>query len=68
MENEWLVFIESLYSDICLSSKNIQDNFVLYSPVFCKNTGEYGAKNSRRFYVVKIKNNCKLLGGEQFFV
>ena len=35
----------SLYSDIRESySKNIQGNIVLYSTVFCPNTGEYGAK------------------------
>ena len=40
------VFIESLYYDIRESYlKNKQENFVLYSPVFCPNTGEYGAKN-----------------------
>ena len=42
------VFIESLYSDIQESySKNIRENYVLYSPVFCPNTGEYGAKKKR---------------------
>ena len=42
------VFIESLYNDILGSySKNIQENFVLYSPLFCPNTGEYGAKQTR---------------------
>ena len=42
------VFILSLYNDIPENySKNIQENFVLYSPVFCPNTGEYGAKNAR---------------------
>ena len=52
------VFIESLYNDIRESySKNIQENFVLYSPVFCPNTGEYGAKNPylRWFYVVIVQ-------------
>ena len=47
------VFIESLYNDIQESySKNIRENYVLYSPVFCPNTGEYGAKKpySRWFY------------------
>ena len=69
MEYEWHVFIESLYSDIRLSySKNRQENFVLYSPVFCKNTEEYGAKSSWWLYVVRIKNNYKFLGAEQFFV
>ena len=39
------VFIESLYNDIRENySKNIQNNFVLYSTVFCPNTGEYGVK------------------------
>ena len=41
------VIIESLYNDIrerC--SKNIEQNFVMYSPVFCPNTGEYGAKKT----------------------
>ena len=34
------VFIESLYNDILESySKNIQKNYVLYSPSFCPNTG-----------------------------
>ena len=28
-------------------SKNIQKDFVLYSTVFCPNTGEYGAKKPR---------------------
>ena len=38
------VFIGSLYNDIRGSySKNIQENFVLYLPVCCPNTGEYGA-------------------------
>ena len=42
------VFIESLYNDMRENySKNIQENFVLYSPVFCPNTGEYGAKKAR---------------------
>ena len=42
------VFIESLYNDIRESySKNIQKSFVLYSTVFCPNTGEYGAKKPR---------------------
>ena len=42
------VFIEYLYNNILGSdSKNIQENFVLYSPLFCPNTGEYGAKQTR---------------------
>ena len=42
------VFIESLYNDMRETySKNMQVNFVLYSPVFCPNTGEYGAKKNR---------------------
>ena len=39
------VFIESLYNDIRENYlENIHKNFVLYSTVFCPNTGEYGAK------------------------
>ena len=41
------VIIEVLYNDIrerC--SKNIEQNFFMYSPVFCPNTGEYGAKKA----------------------
>ena len=39
------VFIESLYNDIRENYlENIHKNFVLYSTVFCSNTGEYGAK------------------------
>ena len=41
------VFIESLCNDIrerC--SEIIQEDFVLYSPVVCPNTGEYGATKS----------------------
>ena len=42
------VFIESLYNDIQeIYSKNIRENYVLYSPVFCPNTGEYGVKKNR---------------------
>ena len=38
--------MDSLYNDILESySKNLQENFALYSTVFCPNTGEYGAKN-----------------------
>ena len=44
-EYELHVFIEALYDNILESySKIIQKNFVLYSPVFCPNLGEYGAK------------------------
>ena len=40
------VFLESLYNDKKEShSKNIHGNFVLYSPAFFANTGEYGAEN-----------------------
>ena len=50
------VFIESLYSGIRESYwKYIPENFVMYSPVFCPNTGKYIAKKmrySRWFYVV----------------
>ena len=47
-ENGLHVFIESLYNDMRENySKNIQENFVLYSPVFSPNTGEYGAKKAR---------------------
>ena len=47
-KREYGLFIESLYNDIPESySKNIQENFVLYSPVFYPNTGEYGAKKTR---------------------
>ena len=46
-EYELHVFIESLHNDIRENySKNIHKNFVLYSTVFCPNTGEYGAKKS----------------------
>ena len=39
------VFIESLYNDIQeIYFKNIQENYVLYSPIFCHNTGEYNVK------------------------
>ena len=42
------LFIESLYNDIQESySKNIRENYVLYSSVFCPNTGEYRAKKKR---------------------
>ena len=43
MEYGLHVFIESFYNDI----RESYSNFVLYSPVFCPNTGEYGAKNPR---------------------
>ena len=49
------VFIESLLNDIRESySKNIHENFVLHSTVFCPNKGEYGKKDPyvRWFYVV----------------
>ena len=47
------VFIESLYNDIRENYlENIQNNFVLYSNVFCPNTGEYGAKKKTVFTVV----------------
>ena len=40
------VSIEFLYNDIRESySKNIQKSYVLFSPVFCPNMEEYGAKN-----------------------
>ena len=51
-------FIESLCNDILESySKNIRENYVPYSPVFCPNTGEFSAKNpySRWFYVVPFR-------------
>ena len=42
------VFIESLYNDLEKSYlKNNQENFVLYSTVFCPNTGEYRAKKKQ---------------------
>ena len=42
------VFLESLRNDIPESySKNIQENFVLYSLVFSPNIGEYIAKKAR---------------------
>ena len=41
-------FMESLYNDIRERYlKNIQGSYVLYSPAFCPNTGEYGAKRYR---------------------
>ena len=42
------VFVESLCNDIRDSYlKNIQENFVVYSPVLCPNRVEYSAKNPR---------------------
>ena len=39
------VLIVSVYYDVGESySKNIQENFVFNSTVFCLNNGEYGAK------------------------
>ena len=58
-EYELHVFIEALYDNIPESySKIIQNYFVLYSPVFCPNLGEYGAKKTywRWFYVVLVQN------------
>ena len=42
------VFIEPLYNDVGeIYLKNIQENFVLYSPLFCLNTEEYGREKAR---------------------
>ena len=44
-ENGLHVFIESLYNYLRERySKNVQENFFLYSNVFCPNKGENGSK------------------------
>ena len=54
------VFTESLYNDIQESYlKNIKGNFVLYSLIFCPNTGEYRSKNPV-FMVVLCKETNQL--------
>ena len=53
-------FMESLYNDIRESySKNMREKYVLCSPVFCPNTGEYGAKNSVFMVLLCSRNKNK---------
>ena len=43
------IFIKSIYNDILESySKNKQEIFVLYLPVFRPNTGEYDSKKRKK--------------------
>ena len=50
-EYGFYVFIESLHNDLRESySKNIQENFVLYSPVFCPDTEGCGTKKKIRIH------------------
>ena len=61
-EYELHVFIESLDNDIPENySKNIQENFALYSTVFCPKTWEYGAKKTSVITVVLCSDNQCLL-------
>ena len=49
MEYRLHVFIESLRNNIRESyPKNIKENFVLHSPIFIWNTGEYGEKKKKK--------------------
>ena len=49
MEYRLHVFIESLCNNIQESyPKNIKENFVLHSPIFIWNTGEYGGKKKKK--------------------
>ena len=49
MEYRLHVFIESLCNNIQESyPKNIKENFVLHSPIFIWNTGEYGEKKKKK--------------------